>query len=100
MHLSIEIMEGKSLYCIYYYFRKELPKNFDVIRDRHLSYVKAHREKIVFGGILREANLALGVLYVTAAQDREEAQAFIERDPYFCVVDSYQIHGFETKIQS
>lgn len=92
-------MDGNSLYCIYYYFRKELPQNFEVIRERHLSYVKANREKIVFGGVLSEADLTMGVLYVTTAQDRDDAQAFLERDPYFSVVDSYQIHDFETKIQ-
>ena len=93
-------MNENILFYISYYFRKELVQNFDVIREQHRSYVSYHRKKIVFGGILSDADLALGVLYVIEAQDRDEAQAFLERDPYFSLVDSYKIHGFETKIQS
>ncbi len=93
-------MSENILFYISYHFRKELTEDFTVIQELHRSFVTNHRKQIVFGGVLSDVGLAVGVLYVIEAQDRDEAQAFLERDPYFSVVDSYQIHGFETKIQS
>ncbi len=53
-------------------------------RAAHLAYVDRHKDRIVFGGPLKDADgvTTVGGLTVVDAPDREAVQAFIEGDPY------------------
>jgi uncharacterized protein len=53
--------------------------------DEHLAYVAAQGGRIIAGGALRPepVDAPQGALWLVHADTKEEAQAIVERDPFF-----------------
>lgn len=71
----------------------------DALRGRHIHYVKSKTEQIRYGGVLSSGTREYeGICYFFFAHDRDEAEKFIEDDPYFSLYSRVSINRFMQRI--
>ena len=57
----------------------------DANRDAHMGYLDDNRERIVYAGPLKSedgSGVSVGSIIVISADDRDDAQAFADGDPF------------------
>ena len=72
------------MYAIICFDRPDSAALRDAHRAAHQDYLKAHAQKIAFGGPLKATpeGVSTGAIIVVNCATREEAEAFIRNDPF------------------
>ena len=87
------------MYAIVCYDRPDSASLRDAHRAAHMEYLKTNSAKVVFGGPLKNTpdGPSTGAIMVVNCATREEAEAFIQGDPFLRngVYESLAVRAFK-----
>jgi len=87
------------MYAVICFDRPDSSALRDAHRAAHQEFLKANAERIVFGGPLKHSadGPSTGALIVVNCATRQEAEAFIGADPFYCggVYESVSVRAFK-----